>query len=109
MPCWAGGARSGITRRPEARPRRLSKSQSPQVTGAPCLPFFSCSCMTPSALLKMITLPWPRQATVRAEARAACVGCVQPRDGWVERAGLAVRADGGSGWTRRGAGGLSRS
>ena len=44
-----------LTRKPEARPRRLSKSQSPHVTGEPCLPFFSCNCITPSPLLKMIT------------------------------------------------------
>ena len=32
-------------------------NQPPRVTGAPCLPFFSWSCITPSPLLKMMTLP----------------------------------------------------
>lgn len=46
-----------LTRVPDARPRRLSLSQSPHVTAAPCLPLRSWSCITPCGLLKMITLP----------------------------------------------------
>mmetsp|Transcript_63161 Transcript_63161/g.173491 ORF Transcript_63161/g.173491 Transcript_63161/m.173491 type:complete len:203 (-) Transcript_63161:90-698(-) len=46
-----------FTRVPEARPSRLSKSQSPHVTAAPCFPLRSCSCMTPSFLLKTMTFP----------------------------------------------------